>query len=179
MATEKSLLRISDTPLIDKIVDLLEELFSEIVIITGKESVKNRFPGYPVEKDFFKEAGPLAGIHAALKTAVNPAVFVFACDMPCLEKSLISDMLEHYQTLQQSPGVYVPEHKSGFEPLHAIYHKSILPLIENQLEINRYKISELYTKTEVVYYQIPRESVSTFYNINTKEDIERLKYSSC
>ncbi len=175
IAREKSLLQIENVPLIDRLVGLLEQIFPEIIIVTAKTSLKNRFPGVITCEDVFKKAGPLAGIHAALKAASSDAVFVAACDMPNLNPLLINDMVNYYRLHYTSSELLVPRHRSGLEPLHAIYHKNNLSIIERQLQRKDYKISNFYSLTETFFYDVPERYSSVFYNINTNEDLEELK----
>jgi len=182
IATEKSLLQISNVILIDKIISLLETIFPEIMIITGKDSLKNRFPEYRIVDDYYKNCGPLAGIHTALKTASSDAVFIFACDMPNLNSGLIRNMSDYYISHKDTPKLLVPRHKEGYEPLHAIYHKTLLPLIEHQLSQQNNKISSFFSLIETEFYNIQDNCIPIFYNINTKEDLinlNRLQRSNC
>jgi len=174
IATEKSLLQISNVVLIDKIVGLLENIFPELIIITGKESLKKRFPEHKTVDDYYKNCGPLAGIHAALKTASSDAVFVFACDMPNLNSGLIRNMSDYYINQKDTPKLLVPRHKEGYEPLHALYNLSLLPLIEKQLSQQNNKISSFYSLIGTEYYDVPDNYIPIFYNINTKEDLLKL-----
>ncbi len=171
IATEKSLLRLREVPLIDEIIGLLKEIFPEIILITGKSEIITRFPELRFANDIVKSAGPLAGIHTALKTASNDAVFIFACDMPNLKKELIEDMVDFYQQHKDSLELLVPRHQKGIEPLHAIYSKMNIPLIEQQLRQNNYKISDFFSEVATGYYDVPENLSELFYNINTREDL--------
>lgn len=175
IATEKSLLQISNVILIDKIVGLLETIFPEVLIITGKETLKSRFPEYQTVDDYYKESGPLAGIHSALKTASSDAVFIFACDMPNLNSGLIRNMADLYLEQAERPQIMVPRHKMGLEPLHAIYSRSVLSLIERQLQAVDFKISAFFKQAETTFYTVPENYIPIFYNINTKEDLLKLE----
>jgi len=171
MATEKSLLKVREVPLIDETVVLLKEIFPEIILVTGKIEIINRFPELRCVNDIVKSAGPLAGIYTALKTASNDAVFIFACDMPNLEKVLIEEMIDFYQMKRNTMIILVPKHKRGIEPLHAIYHKANIFQIEKQLSQKNYKISDFYTEVTTEYFEISEDYSELFYNINTKEDL--------
>jgi molybdopterin-guanine dinucleotide biosynthesis protein A len=175
IATEKSLLRIRNIPLICGIVEILDQIFPEIIIVTDKEPVKKQLPGYIIKEDIFRNAGPLAGLHAALKAASNDAVFLFACDMPNLNPILIKQMLASYYSSADTPALLIPRHKSGYEPLHAIYCRTTLPLIQRLLAANDLKISNLYPLVKTSFFDIPEANLPLFYNINTKEDLQKLR----
>lgn len=174
MGAEKSLLVIRDEPIIDRMVALLAGLFSEVIISTSKISIKNRFPEKIFCEDLYREAGPLAGIHSVLKTASNDAVFVFACDMPELNPLLIQQMITHFK-LSMKNTVLVPRHCDGIEPLHSVYHKNTIHLIEEQLNNHHYKINDFIKQANPEYYDINDEDKRFFFNINTKTDLDLIK----
>lgn len=173
IATEKSLLKIKGVPLIDKTVRLFEQIFPEVIIVSGKEALKNQYPNSKFVSDIFPDAGPLAGIHAALKTASHDAVFVFACDMPSIDTGIVNSMINFYQQHRNTLALLVPRHEKGYEPLHAVYRKVNIPIIEKQLRNKCYKISDFFSLVAATYYNIPNKKISAFYNINTSEDLEK------
>lgn len=173
IGTEKSLLKIKDEPIIDGMVELLEQMFPEVIISTSKVSLKNRFPNGIFCEDLYKETGPLAGIHSILKMASYDAVFIFACDMPHLNRLLIQLMIEYYTSLEEG-SILVPRHSEGIEPLHSIYHKKHIPLIEKQIENGRCKITDFVKGAEAKYLDIRDEDKKHFFNINTKRDYDSI-----
>ena len=83
MRRNKALLPFRGKPLIRHQLDLLQPLFSEILI-----SANNPAPyadlGIRVVPDIFAEPCSLSGIHALLEAVTAPRLFVVACDMPFL-----------------------------------------------------------------------------------------------
>ncbi|NMC98530.1 MAG: hypothetical protein GYA62_02235, partial [Bacteroidales bacterium] len=64
-------------------------------------------------------------------------------------------------------------HKNGIEPLHAIYNKSIIHIIENQINEKKYKIRLLFDKLTVTYIDLDKsdEPEWSFFNVNYPEDV--------
>jgi molybdopterin-guanine dinucleotide biosynthesis protein A len=169
MRRNKALLPFRGKPLIRHQLDLLQPLFSEILI-----SANNPAPfadlGIRVVPDVFAEPCSLSGIHALLEAVTAPRLFVVACDMPFLNPDLIERMLE-------VPGdfdVIVPETEEGLEPLHAIYSRSCLPAIERSAKARRWKISDFYEGLWVDQMEVRTgvwlvEGRSPFLNANTPD----------
>jgi len=169
MRRNKSLLPFRGKPMIRHQLDLLQPLFSEILI-----SANNPAPyadlGIRVVPDIFAEPCSLSGIHALLEAVTAPRLFVVACDMPFLNPDLIQRMLE-------VPGdfdVIVPESEEGLEPLHAIYSRSCLPAIELAAKARRWKISDFYEGLWVDQMAVRTgvwlvEGRSPFLNANTPD----------
>ena len=171
IAVEKSLLKFGDSTLIGRNLTLLNSLFSETIIVTDKKSIRERYPQNVFCSDFYSGCGPLSGIHSALKTASEDAVFVFACDMPNLNPELINDMMSFYSQQEQCK-ILVPCHSRGYEPLHAIYHRDCLKTIEDHLAIKALKITSVFKILNVTEYSVPSERCNTFFNINTRDDLQ-------
>ena len=74
--------------------------------------------------------GPVSGIYHGLKAATREVCFVTSCDAPFLNLQLISQLLAQISDCD----VVVPYWQQRFQPLHAVYRTSVLPLLKDQLE---------------------------------------------
>jgi len=160
--------------LIQGITRRLAGLFPETLIITNTPE-DYAFLGWPMAADQYQNCGPLAGIHAALRTTSQPRAFVCGCDMPLVNPELIRFLCE----LPGDHEVALPWLPEGPEPLYAVYSKKILPLIEENLNAGQYKLGGLYEKlrirkvtTEEILQVLP--DLTTFQNINHQHDLARL-----
>ena len=66
MGKNKSLLKIGDKTIIERMCDLMKSLFTEIILITNTPDDYS-FLDLTVYKDVYKHKGPLAGIHSVSK----------------------------------------------------------------------------------------------------------------
>ncbi len=172
MGRPKALLLFDGEPLITHIVRTLKTLFADIVVVAapGQE-----LPSLPVTlvRDEVAYQGPVGGIYYGLKKASGKSGFVISCDAPFLNQSLIS-----YLTSQISNyDVVVPYWQERFQPLHAVYCRSVVPLLREQLERGELRPIFLYEKVrtcKVSEDEIRRfdpEGLS-FLNMNTPEDYQ-------
>lgn len=151
---------------------ILRNIFSEIIIVTNTPGEFNEFSGYKIVSDFFKLAGPLGGIHAAMKASSCDAVFVFAADMPFLNEKIIIRQAEYFQ--KNRCEVLVPSVNQKIEPLHAIYSISVSKKIEEYLSAGTGNaVWKFINKTDVRFFEFDdaEETRRAFMNINTPEDI--------
>jgi molybdenum cofactor guanylyltransferase len=114
---------------------------------------------------------PLRGIHAGLSASSLPHQFVVACDMPYLKPELISFMV----TFASGYDAVVPRIGNYYQPLHAIYSRSCIGVIEKQIQLENYKIIDFYEKIKVHFIdetEIERfdPEQRSFININTWSD---------
>lgn len=170
MGRNKALLPFRGKPLLRHQLDLLSPLFSEILISANDAAPYQPF-GLRVVPDLYAETCSLSGIHALLKAATAPRIFVVACDLPFLNPSLIRRMLE-------IPGdfdVIIPETERGLEPLHAIYSRQCLPAIEAAAAEGVWKATGFFDGLWVDTVWVRErdwlvEDRSPFLNANTPED---------
>lgn len=128
MGTPKALLPFDDRPLISHVVVTLNDRFGEVVVVAA--------PGQDlpplaetVVRDDVPFQGPVGGIYYGLRAIARDVAFVTSCDSPFLNPELIAHVVgqaEHHD-------VVVPRWQGRFQPLHAAYRRSLLPLLEDQL----------------------------------------------
>lgn len=140
MGQDKSLLEIDGLPMIGRTVARLRPYFDEL-LISANDVEKYGFLGLPVVPDDQPGQGPLMGILSGLKRSSHDLNFVIACDVPEPDIGLILNMLD------QADGVEIVMPKLGedrYEPLIAVYRKSIIPHAEKILAGGQRKITALF-----------------------------------
>lgn len=111
--------------------------------------------------------GPVAGVLAGLKAARNDACLVLACDIPELDTGLLRELA---RTACWSE-ITVPVGPAGlYEPLFAVYRKSVIPAIKTLLAEGERSLLPLFDRcrTAVVQFEDP----GRICNLNTREDYE-------
>ena len=92
-----------------------------------------------VVTDPVADAGPLAGIVAALEAATAPRLAVLAIDLPRMEAAWLRGLATHC-----APGVgAVGRRGDFFEPLAAFYPREILPLARAALARGEFSLQRL------------------------------------
>lgn len=170
----KSNIVIGDTTVISEIIGTISDIFSEIFIITNTPEEFKDFSNIKIETDHIRLAGPLGGIHSALKASSNDSVFIFAGDMPFIDRDLIISQIRYF-SLSQAEAV-VPRIEGNIEPLHAIYRKTIFDRLNNHLkDRNNFSVRDFLQNIIVDYMDLhSSEKVKrAFTNINTPPDAEK------
>lgn len=172
---DKAFLRLNNKTIIEGIINKLKPIFKEIMIITNNVEDYG-FLGLKVIPDIVKDKGPLGGIYTGLKTSKDKNNFILAVDMPFINEELIKYMLTF-----DSYDMVIPGYNGYIEPLHSIYSKNVLPIIEKRLESNDLKLKNLAKKLKNIKY-IGKQEIESFdaenicfFNINNKEDLEKAR----
>ena len=115
-----------------RIINVIGDIFKEIIISTNNPERFSDFPDFKAVKDIFTKAGPLGGIHAAMMASSGKAVFVFAGDMPYLDKVIILREIDLFS--EKKCDAVVPLLNNFPEPLHSVYSNSLVRKLESYLK---------------------------------------------
>lgn len=176
MGSNKALLSVGEKRLIEVIAGRLSQVFSSCPLLITNTPEEYEFLNLPMTGDVFPDAGPLGGIHSALKHVRLPYIFVYACDMPFVEAALIA----HMAAFAKEFDIVVPYRGFSPEPLHAIYSRSCLPFVEASLGRGERRIIEFFPSVRVCH--IKEQEISkyaprglSFININTPDDLAEVR----
>lgn len=175
MGRDKAFLALGGQSLIEIVIERVRAVAAEVIIVTNAP-LRYAHLAARLVRDIYPGVGTLGGIHAGLTAARHDHALVVGCDMPFLNPSLLTYMASlapHYDAV-------VPQMDGLFEPLHAIYSRSCLPLIEAQISTRRWQAFSFYPQAQVRY--VEREEIARFdpellslRNANTPEEWQRVK----
>ncbi len=169
----KALLDFQGKALIELMVGLLSKYFGIITVVTDRPKLYRHLPVTFTQDIINEEKSPLRGIHAGLSVSGLPYQFVVACDMPFLNLELI-----HYMSgFAAEYDAVVPRIGKYYQPLHAFYSRSCLRVIEKQLKMEHFKVTELYKHLKIRFISAEEllcfdPAQEAFVNINTWSDYE-------
>jgi len=170
----KSKIIIDGKTVISRIIEVYEQIFNEIIIVTNTPDEFAEFKKFIIIRDLITGRGPLGGIHAAMNAASNDAIFIAGGDMPFLSAVLIKKQAEYFNELHCD--ILIPKIGELIEPLHGIYRKSIKGALEDYLnEGTNYAVRDYLKRANVTYMQTDEseKNLNSFLNINSPEDVLR------
>lgn len=119
--------------------------------------------------------GPLAGLLSFYIQYPNTDVLLLPCDMIQLEKSVLEELIQSYETLSIGHDIIVFQHGDGtIEPMPGIYTKEALKKLywlyaAGELKKHSLKYCIEISNSDFIYIQPEMEKL--FMNANTPEDI--------
>ena len=161
--------------LIERVVECLAPIGDQVIIATIPGQRLPQF-NHRVEIvfDAYPGKGSIGGLYSGLKAARSFHSLVVAADMPFLNQTLLSYMME----MASDFDVVIPRIGGLVEPLHAIYSKRCLEAIETQIKSGRLSMKSFFSQVKVHYLdeiELDRFDPAhlSFFNINTTDDLER------
>lgn len=163
---DKAFLLLNEKPLVTHVFNVMKEIFSDIVIVVKntrqRKKLERIIDGVRIIEDKNKIYSPLSGIKEGIKHVKNGYVFVVACDMPFIHKEIVLKLISEIDKMD----CVVPVWNDGrYEPLCTIYRKDVFAKCELTSSLHEL-IDNIPNK---ILTRI--EDAGTFFNINTKEDL--------
>ena len=136
MGTSKALLPFGPETMLQRMVRMLGEIVTPIVVVAAADQELPPLPeGIVVTRDEREGRGPLEGLRAGLKALPEPidAAYVTSCDVPLLVPAFVRRML----ALAEGYDVAVMQIDGFTHPLSAVYRRATLPRIQELLSQDR------------------------------------------
>ena len=181
MGKNKAFINVGGQTIIDRIAELFQEKFSQVILVTN-EPLAYTYLDLEIVTDLIPRSGSVIGIYTGLFYASHTHCFVAACDMPFLSKQVVEYMI----ALKDTYDVVIPHLQDGYHPLHALYSKRCLKSIENLIQEGNLKITDFFKNVKVRELTFTELSsvdpaMNSFRNINTPDDLkwlnDRMKHS--
>ncbi len=172
MGRDKTLIKLEGEYLIQRVVRQLQTRFDEILVLSGATRRYEQILDVPALPDLVKHKGPLGGLYTGLKSCRHDWAFLIACDMPFVRPEIIELLISE---ISAEP---IVAFEIGNYRTHtlALYHKSCLPLIEQQIRANDLAMHRLFERLPVrlIGERRARQAdpeLLSFRNLNRPEDL--------
>jgi molybdenum cofactor guanylyltransferase len=171
MGRDKAFVEFEGKTLLDRALSLLRGVTPEVLLVGSRD----RLAGYgAVVEDVFPNAGPLGGIHAALRSSGTDSNLLLAVDLPRVTADLLQYLVRRAEKTKAL--VTVPRTADGWQPLCGVYRRAFAEPAELALKQGRNKVDALFDQAllDVVSEgELADAGFSpwAFRNINTPEDL--------
>jgi molybdopterin-guanine dinucleotide biosynthesis protein A len=141
MGRDKAFLPGREKTLLEDTLKVLSGLFPEVLLSGGDPRLAAY--GYRVLADEVPDQGPLGGLCTVLKAAAYDYVFLAACDLPLFSAAAVSEL---WLRGRETPGAlaFIPKTTGLTHPLHAFYHRDLLPALEDNLRRGQLKMRQVF-----------------------------------
>lgn len=174
---EKYFFTMGGKTFIQRLLDSLEKSVDEVILVAKDPAQCERFAdlkGVRCVTDIRRGFGPIGGLHAGANAASGDALFVCACDMPCVSTEVVNRL---FALLEDYDAAIPCWNADMMEPLHAVYRRtSLLGYLEHHESLSlRKMVREMHSRyVDARSLRDVDPELRTFTNINKIEDLKRL-----
>ncbi|WP_300411003.1 molybdopterin-guanine dinucleotide biosynthesis protein B [Lagierella sp.] len=146
-------------------LDNLLYKFKDYDIIVSSNKTDLDLPNVEIVRDNYSDIGPISGILEILKASKNEYVFIVGIDMQLID----ADILEFLKTYISAENKLICLDDHGkTNPLGAIYSRSLVKKIQDNIELEDFRLMDLLSKdyTKIVPISFTRFSPDIMSNIN-------------
>jgi molybdopterin-guanine dinucleotide biosynthesis protein A len=160
-------------PMVASVLERLRPQVDAILINANQNRERYEEFGYPVVADVVSGfAGPLAGLHAALRHATTPLVMTVPCDSPMLPADLAARLQAGLE--QTGADLAVARTFDQTHPVFALLRSGVRDHLEQFLQGGGRKIDAWYADLATVEVGFDDEA-QAFANINTLGELAELE----
>jgi molybdopterin-guanine dinucleotide biosynthesis protein A len=174
MGEDKRHLVVGEQTLLERGLAVLRSTFQNVLVVIAQDSSPLGVDARVV-RDLVPDCGSLGGLYSGLMQATTPWVFVVACDMPFLNQAVIAQFTSRRTTTD----IVMAKLDARLQPMHALYGKQCLPVLEQMVLARQLKIQEMVSQSSLrVCYVTEADLLSidpsgrSFCNVNTLADLE-------
>lgn len=164
--------RVGGVPMVARAVAALRQAVDDVVVVS---SARMEGAPAPVISDRVEGAGPLGGLDAALRHALErgkEGVVLLACDLPLVTGEIMERVAG---ALGANRAVAPARPAGGIEPLCAAWAVTVLPTVERRLQDADRSLHALFRDVEgtVITLGLPGLHAEAFLNVNTPAELGR------
>lgn len=170
MGRDKAFLEINGQPLLLRQIEIVRAAGAGEILISGRVGRDYSRFGLRVVQDERPEAGPLAGIHAAMSVVRGSRLLVLAVDLPAMNTEFLRNL-----AAAAAGGGVVPRIAGQVEPLAAIYPCSAREIAGARLRDKNHGVCDFahicVMAGLAIYADFPAQIGALFKNVNSPPDL--------
>jgi len=167
MGFDKAGIIFKEQRFIDRAIGLLEKFTNDIIISSHKDYQTK----YPSQKDKITGTGAIGGLYSCLPKTKYDISIVIPIDMPLLSEAVISFLLKNADT---NKDINVIKTDAYLQMLVGLYHKNIVPVLEQQIKEKNYQLKQL---TKLIDTHLINADIYSrlFINVNNPDELKKLQ----
>ena len=178
LGMDKSQVKLADKLLIDYILSEIIEEFKEILIVANNSIDFQKSNKISVIEDFKKDLGPLGGVFTAMKWIKDNNknyqwVSTFPTDSPFFKNKILKDFFNEIHP-EESKLFFIKSNNTRHN-IFGLWSLELINKLEEDLNKGERKVEVWANSVGVKVINMDFGKDDPFFNINTKEDLEKAK----
>jgi molybdopterin-guanine dinucleotide biosynthesis protein A len=175
---DKSQVKLNNKSLIDHILSEILNEFKELLIVSNNSIEFNKSENISIISDFKNNLGPLGGVLTAMKWIKDNNkdyqwISTFPTDTPFFKNQILKDF--HDQINLKNGKLFFIKSNNTRHNIFGLWSIDLADKLEKDLENGDRKVEDWANKVGVNVIDMQFEKNDPFFNINTKEDLEKAK----
>ena len=175
---DKSQVKLGDKLLIDYILSEVIEEFKEILVVSNSLIDFRKSEKITVIEDIKKNLGPLGGVLTAMKWIKDNNkdykwISTFPADTPFFKHSILQKFLQDIQPSESK--LFFIKSNNTRHNIFGLWSIDLMDKLEEDLNKGERKVEVWANSIGVKTINIEFQNEDPFFNINTKEDLEKAK----
>jgi molybdopterin-guanine dinucleotide biosynthesis protein A len=175
---DKSQVKLNNKSLIDHILSEILTEFKELLIVSNNSIKFNKSEKISIIGDFKNNLGPLGGVLTAMKWIKDNNkdyqwISTFPTDTPFFKNQILKDF--HDKINLKNGKLFFIKSNNTRHNIFGLWSIDLADKLEKDLENGDRKVEDWANKVGVNIIDMKFEKNDPFFNINTKEDLEKAK----
>ena len=175
---DKSQVKLNNKSLIDHILSEILTEFKELLIVSNNSIEFNKSENISITSDFKNNLGPLGGVLTAMKWIKDNNkdyqwISTFPTDTPFFKNQILKDF--HDKINLKNGKLFFIKSNNTRHNIFGLWSIDLADKLEKDLENGDRKVEDWANKVGVNIIDMQFEKNDPFFNINTKEDLEKAK----
>ena len=175
---DKSQVKLDGKVLIDYILNEISDEFKEILIVSNNKIKFKNSDNISIIGDLKKDQGPLGGVLSAMKWIKEKKkdykwISTFPVDTPFFKKEILQNFLREIN-LEESNLFFIKSNNTRHN-IFGIWSIDLMEKLEEDLNNGERKVEVWANKVGVKVINMEFRNEDPFFNINTKDDLEKAK----
>jgi molybdopterin-guanine dinucleotide biosynthesis protein A len=175
---DKSQVKLNNKSLIDHILSEILTEFKELLIVSNNSIEFNKSENISIISDFKNNLGPLGGVLTAMKWIKDNNkdyqwISTFPTDTPFFKNQILKDF--HDKINLKNGKLFFIKSNNTRHNIFGLWSIDLADKLEKDLENGDRKVEDWANKVGVNIIDMQFEKNDPFFNINTKEDLEKAK----
>ena len=173
---DKTQVKLNNKILIDYILSEIIDQFNEILIISNNQIKFKHSTKISIIKDIIEGLGPLGGILTAMKWIKNNKkdykwISTFPSDTPFFTKNELKIFYEKIDIKKNK--LFFIKNKNTRHNIFGLWSMDLLDKLESDIQKGERKVELWADSVDVEIINVDYKEKDPFFNINTKEDLEK------
>ena len=175
---DKSQVQLGEKLLIDYVLAEIIDVFDDILIVSNNRIKFNQSEKVSLIKDFKNNLGPLGGVLSAMKWIKTNNkdyqwISTFPTDTPFFKNQILKDF--HDKINLKNGKLFFIKSNNTRHNIFGLWSIDLADKLEQDLDNGDRKVEDWANKVGVNIIDMQFEKNDPFFNINTKEDLEKAK----